>query len=392
MSLVPTWRRYSSWRYPLGMIKTVRLQNYRSFGMLQTAPLESITVLVGANNSGKTNFLHFGDVVRGGGAAYRSEFHRPLTPNGQMRIEWDSVLPPTEFDSPPMRATYQFGAKGPSGDTRELVMLGGREVYRSSGTLTGNTSAVRLDEVSYNVSGVGMLAHSVAVGYSGSISSADILRVMMPLRAARHVHLRVDSLRNENQLSPSPAIQPDGQLLAAVIAHWILEYPEKVAQFNEIVQSCLPEMKRIGARCTSAGNVRLLFEQRDGERFDASEVSDGVVVFAGLIAHALDTPRDALVLLEEPERAVHPRRLVELVDLLRTLVSERGTQFIMATHSPALLNVFREEPDAILTFRRSSTGTVVRRLSDMAELAETLERADPGEMLANGVFNEGLPE
>ena len=39
------------------MITRVRLQNWTSFGAEQTAPLEAITLLVGANNSGKSNFL-----------------------------------------------------------------------------------------------------------------------------------------------------------------------------------------------------------------------------------------------------------------------------------------------------------------------------------------------
>jgi len=38
------------------MLLRVRLQNYTSFGDLQEASLEPITVIVGPNNSGKTNF------------------------------------------------------------------------------------------------------------------------------------------------------------------------------------------------------------------------------------------------------------------------------------------------------------------------------------------------
>ena len=87
---------------------------------------------------------------------------------------------------------------------------------------------------------------------------------------------------------------------------------------------------------------------------------------------------------------MHPRRLSELVDVLRTLVERRKTQFIMATHSPALLNVLRDEPEAILLFRRTHHGTEIRQLSGVAELTESLRRADPGELLSEGAFNESL--
>lgn len=135
--------------------------------------------------------------------------------------------------------------------------------------------------------------------------------------------------------------------------------------------------------------VRLHFEQNDGQRFDATRVSDGVLVFAGLIAHALDAPPGALLMIEEPERGVHPRRIKELVDLLRTLVQEQDTQFILATHSPALLNHFRDEPEAILTFKRSPTGSAITRLTDKQDWVDMLANADPAELLMGGVFNEG---
>ena len=207
---------------------------------------------------------------------------------------------------------------------------------------------------------------------------------------ARLVHLKIDNIRGPYQIEPNVTIGLDGHRLAALIARWAFEFPEILDQFNAILRRCLPEMKRALVRCTSNGNVSLLFEQIDGERFEASEVSDGVLVFSALIAHALEAPPNGLIMLEEPERGIHPRRLKELVDVLRTLVDARKTQFILATHSTALLNAFRDEPDAILLFRRSQTGTQIRRLSDVPELREALSRADPGELLAGGVFNETL--
>jgi predicted ATPase len=202
--------------------------------------------------------------------------------------------------------------------------------------------------------------------------------------------LKVDAMRAPNQLHPSPSIAPDGSNLAALIAYWELEEPEQLVRFNQIMRDCVPELSRVSVTCTNHGQVSLQFKQRDSQLFGVTEVSDGVLVFAGLIAHALRAPSGALMLMEEPERGIHPRRLGELVDLLRTLVKERGTQFIMATHSPALLNVFNDEPEAILLFSRTPEGTSIRRLSDSPALIETLGRADPGEMLANGVFNEDI--
>ena len=46
------------------MLSSITLQNYRSFGNVQKIPLEPISILVGPNNSGKSNFLSIGEFVR----------------------------------------------------------------------------------------------------------------------------------------------------------------------------------------------------------------------------------------------------------------------------------------------------------------------------------------
>jgi AAA15 family ATPase/GTPase len=47
------------------MIRSITLQNFKSFGESQTVPLEPITVLVGPNNSGKSNFMSVGRFTQG---------------------------------------------------------------------------------------------------------------------------------------------------------------------------------------------------------------------------------------------------------------------------------------------------------------------------------------
>lgn len=46
------------------MLTSITLQNFKSFGEAQTVPLEPITVLVGPNNSGKSNFMSVGRFMR----------------------------------------------------------------------------------------------------------------------------------------------------------------------------------------------------------------------------------------------------------------------------------------------------------------------------------------
>jgi hypothetical protein len=63
---------------------------------------------------------------------------------------------------------------------------------------------------------------------------------------------------------------------------------------------------------------------------------------------------------------------------------------VLGTHSPALLNCFHDEPEAIVALRRGRHGTVAARATDLPDVLETLRRADPGELLASGAFHEAL--
>lgn len=89
------------------MLTSVTLQNFKSFGRAVEVPLRPITVLVGANNSGKSNFLSLARFLRravekGGQEATRLEggldflMHRPPgkagTKEANLRLEWSSTL------------------------------------------------------------------------------------------------------------------------------------------------------------------------------------------------------------------------------------------------------------------------------------------------------------
>lgn len=377
------------------MIERIRVQNYTNFGEQQTVPLEPITVIVGANNSGKTNFLRLVDFVRRDSPDLGCWHRPPIGGPGALAVEWDATLPDKD-EHKHRTGTYRFSIgrtlNGPL-LVNQTVVIDAKTVFQASGA-PNSTGATFYNRTMNWMPGRSPTYLIKADNFeslpSNSGARGDFEALIGPFANARHVHLRVEALRQPNVLRPGVPLDATGEQLSATLASWVLGHPETMEEFNAIIERCIPEIKRVLVECPDDGRVRLIVEQKDGERFDASQVSDGVMMFAGLVAHALIAPRNALVLLEEPERAIHPRRLVELVDVLRTLVERRNTQFILATHSSALLNVFRDEPEAIVTFRRGATGTVVRRLTDIPGLTETLNRSDPGELLASGVFNEEI--
>ena len=325
---------------PPRMISSITLKNYKSFGEPQTVPLEPITVLVGPNNSGKSSFMSVGQFLRNAhtedlGAAITVEggrtqlAHRPVVGDGQVEISWT-----THSDSPQhllIPVKRDRGAPDPMS------------------ALTEN-----------------------------------------PFVSSTSVALRVDAMREESPLSPNPSIATDGSGIAAVVMNWRSSLSPQALRLDDLVSKALPEIKHVLALLSETpGRARLVVQQRDGEQFDARRLSDGVLFFLGLVVHALNAPVDSVLFIEDPETGIHPRRISQIADLLRAVAAE-GRQIVLSTHSPTLLDAFRDQHESIVLFRRGLNGTRVKRLTEVAELMRALDEHDarPGAMLADGFFNE----
>jgi predicted ATPase len=103
---------------------------------------------------------------------------------------------------------------------------------------------------------------------------------------------------------------------------------------------------RLGSSQRLSGDARTpLIEEQDGRVYGAEDVSDGLLLFIGLaVAAQLKADKPGLLAIEEPERGIHPRRIREVLDHLRRL-TRNGTQVVLTTHSPTLLDEFRDTPE-----------------------------------------------
>ncbi len=103
---------------------------------------------------------------------------------------------------------------------------------------------------------------------------------------------------------------------------------------------------------TGAGKG-IYFETQSGEKIRARQASDGAILFLGFLAlaHLPDPPK--LLLIEEPENGIYPKRLGEVIELLKELVNRtegvRFPQIIMSTHSPYVLSLFEPEEVTFLS-------------------------------------------
>jgi AAA domain, putative AbiEii toxin, Type IV TA system len=118
----------------------------------------------------------------------------------------------------------------------------------------------------------------------------------------------------------------------------------------------------------------IYFETRAGATVRAQQASDGAILFLGFLSlFYLPTP-PKLLLIEEPETGVYPKRLNQIIGILRKMVgspfNEKLPQIVFTTHSPYVLTTFKPEE---VTFMSKHNGSVVARpLRDAPHIDERL--------------------
>jgi predicted ATPase len=120
--------------------------------------------------------------------------------------------------------------------------------------------------------------------------------------------------------------------------------------------------------------------ENGGELVPARQVSDGVLLVLAYLAvlHLPEPPR--LLLVEEPENGIHPKRLKEVVSILRSLIADQSqTQVLLTTHSPYVVDLFK--PEEVTLCKKEPDGSVsVRRLSESKSVQEQLDVFTLGEI------------
>ncbi len=94
----------------------------------------------------------------------------------------------------------------------------------------------------------------------------------------------------------------------------------------------------------------------------ADEVSEGTLYFMALLAIIHQPSPPKLLMIEEPEKGIHPRRLHEVMSFIFDLADKKDIQIIMTSHSPQVVNEFEDFPESVFVFDNENGETGVRNL------------------------------
>ncbi|RKX71299.1 ATPase [candidate division WOR-3 bacterium] len=130
-------------------------------------------------------------------------------------------------------------------------------------------------------------------------------------------------------------LEEDGENLAIILKN-ILTNKEKRRRLFNLIKDLLPFIENIDVE--KFADKSLLFKLKEAffkrEYLPASLISDGTINITALII-ALYFEKKPLVIIEEPERNIHPHLISKVMDMMRD--AARNKQIIVTTHNPEIV-------------------------------------------------------
>lgn len=198
---------------------------------------------------------------------------------------------------------------------------------------------------------------------------------------------------------PTLELVSNGANLSVVLSTLAAQHPETFAALEQELLRIMPEFSRMNFARTAKGSVQLALKLRDepGE-VTADNLSQGTLYVLGMMVLAFHPQPPSVVCIEEIDRGIHPRMLREVRDLLYRLsypetagLKRPPVQVIATTHSPYLLDLFRDHPEEIVISHKVGNAAHFERLSDREDLPELLAEGSLGDLWFSGILG-GVPE
>lgn len=208
-----------------------------------------------------------------------------------------------------------------------------------------------------------------------------------------------DAMAKPAPVASGQELAGNGANLGAVLANWRQHHPAAYDAFVAEALRLFPEYADFLLESHADGTVSPAFTLLGGVGVvSADNLSQGTLHVLGIIALTLSPQPPSVICIEEIDRGVHPRMLREVRDAFYRLahpesfgIERAPVQVIATTHSPYLLDLFRDHPEEVILTDKRGREAHFERLSKRADLSELLESGSLGDLWFSGILG-GVPE
>ncbi len=193
-------------------------------------------------------------------------------------------------------------------------------------------------------------------------------------------------------------LKANGGNIAAVLTGLRERQPAVFAALTAELVRIMPEFRALELKERGEGMVELALDLAGNGVVPGTDVSQGTLYLIGMLALAFNPNPPRILCIEEIDRGMHPRMLREIRDALYRLsypksagIDRRHVQVVATTHSPYLIDLFRDHPEEIVLAHKHGRTARFERLTDRPDLPELLREGSLGDMWFSGILG-GVPD
>lgn len=348
-------------------LERITLAGYKSIRELKKFGLErGLNVLIGANGSGKTNFIRFFELL-----GHMMDPNKGLQNYVSGRGRADAFLFRGMKVTPEFTAHLKFGLNEyaftlRAADDRSLFFAREEAPFRGPyyGPITNDQGSGHLESALVKKSGL----------------SASEKWVVKTIRDWRVYHFHDTSpsapVMGLCNIVDSDVLHGNAANLAAFLMRMENSYPAHFTRIEETVRQVAPFFGSFVLKEVATGQTQLLWKDRYSDLlYYPHQLSDGTLRYICLAAVLLQPNPASTLIIDEPELGLHPFAIKLLASLLHE--AAQSAQLIVSTQSSLLLDEL--SPEQVIVVNQTDGETVLER-QDPDKLAEWLQEYTLGQL------------
>lgn len=401
------------------MIKELSLKNWKSFEST-TLYIDPLSVLIGANASGKSNILDAflflyrlawgkqivssvnGDseltairggldwVVRKGETKCALEV---LIDSGVKDVDFKYSIELVRINGSRFEL---FSEKLESVSKKTKTLFFAESKHPDSGLISANFSTSNKDvfktiEMKQSFS---VLSQIETMSIRSDVKEAGIC-VLENLRKIFILDPIPNNMRSYSKLSDT--LQRDATNIAGVLANLNAETKKEVELILSEYVSHLPEndILSVWTEIVGLSNSDAILcckeQWTDNETLDidARGMSDGTLRFLAILTALLIVKENSFLIIEEIDNGLHPARVQNLVTMLHDIGTKKKINILCTTHNPALLDALPTSsiPNVVFCYRDNKlANSKLISLEDIPDYPELIAQGSLGDLVTQGLL------
>jgi predicted ATPase len=330
-----------------------KVSNYRALRAITWNP-QGVCALVGPNGAGKSTLLDVPQLLR---HILENGLVRALDHRGGVTnlVNFEAgpdafIVLNVKFNEGTWDVRFTAKELRSSGSYSELIgsNLGGSPLgIRRAGTVRLNDTSLPADERS--------LLRLASDNPATAPAVQSLLSLLQGYRCYADYHL-AHIRENGSPLSSEKALDVHGRNVFSVLRNWRDTRADRV-RFNFVMEGLrtlfpdnFADLDFETAGTTVAARV---VAPRPDTTYPITFAANGLLVALLHLSAVASVPEGGMVAIDEVENALHPFAIKRLVEAFRTWSTQTRSTVLLATHSPVVLDQFRDCPEQVYVMEPS---------------------------------------